>query len=143
MTIRQILENLYEENGEIVNYRPEDYDKYIEYFIRAKENLQNLIDRGKDFTHYNDEIIKRFYKLKDTLIKSFTLKERAHQNTSLIKEKYKTLVKAIFEYNSLLNDYKKKTGKDLPTIGDAFIFFGQNKQRKGSVNTEEEIWEKY
>ena len=137
MTIRQLFEMLREENSEIINYRSEDYDKYIKVFVDGREKLIGFISRNEPFNHHNDNMIKIFENLRKTIIKSYTAKERAHQNTSLIKEKYKALVKAIFDCNNVLNSYKEKTGKEIPTVGNMFEqFYKRNTKGKGSVNTE-------
>jgi len=137
MTIRQILENLSEENSEIVNYRPEDYDYFINKFVDGKEKLEGFINKNEPFNHLNNNMILTFEKLKTTLLKSYYIKEKAHQNTSLIKEKHNQLTKAITDYNQVLNSYKIKTGKDIQTIGNMFNqFYKKDTKGKGSVNTE-------
>lgn len=136
MTLGEFLKNLNEENEEIINYKPEDYDKYINYFVEAKENLEKIIAKGGNVIHYNNKILIHFKELKEGLIKSYTLKEKAHQNTSFIKVKYKSLVKAIFDYNNVLNNYKKANNLSIETVGDAFRTLGQNTV-KSSIFTEE------
>ena len=136
MTLGEFFKNLKEENEEIINYKPEDYDKYINIFVNAKKKLEILISQKRDIRHYNNKIIDIFEELRKTLIKSYSLKEKTHQNTTLVKSKYNNLIKAIFDYNNVLNDYKRVNNLDIKTIGDAFRALGQN-TAKSSVFTEE------
>lgn len=136
MTLGEFLKNLNEENEKIINYKPEDYDEYINYFVAAKANLEKIIAKGGNVVHYNDSVIEEFNKLKTTIIKSYVLKEKGHQNTSLIKGKFNNLTKAIFDYNTILCDYKKSKNLNIETIGDAFRALGQD-TKKSSITTEE------
>ena len=131
MTLGEFFKNLNEENEEIINYKPEDYDEYIKYFMAAKANLEKIIAKGGNVSHNNQDITNKIEEMKP-LIKSYALKKKANQNTSLIIAKHNQLMNAIYEYNKLLAGHITSDG----TVGTAIKSFGGNTNDKYSINTE-------
>ena len=111
-----------------------DFDKAIEVFEKNSLVLKNALINGTDIKHNDGSLINYFTLTSNNLIKEYNAKEKVHQNTSSIKNKYKELVAAIDKYNKLLYVYKKKRGIDGKSIGDCFRQIGKNTE-KSSIRT--------
>ena len=111
-----------------------DFDKAIEVFEKNSLVLKNDLINGIDIKHNDNSLINYFTLMSNNLIKEYNAKEKAHQNTSSIKNKYKELVATIDKYNKLLYVYKKKRGIDGKSIGDCFRQIGKNTE-KSSIRT--------
>ena len=111
-----------------------DFDKAIEVFEKNSLVLKNALINGTDIKHNDGSLINYFTLMSNNLIKEYNAKEKVHQNTSSIKNKYKELVAAIDKYNKLLYVYKKKRGIDGKSIGDCFRQIGKNTE-KSSIRT--------
>lgn len=110
------------------------FDKAIEVFEKNSLVLKNALLNGTDIKHNDNSLINYFTSMANNLIKEYNAKEKAHQSTYLIKNKYKELVIAIDRYNKLLYIYKKKRGVDGKSIGDCFRQIGKNTE-KSSIRT--------
>ena len=111
-----------------------DFDKAIEVFEKNSLVLKNALINGIDIKHNDSSLINYFTLMSNNLIKEYNAKEKANQNTSSIKNKYKELIAAIDKYNKLLYVYKKKRGVDGKSIGDCFRQIGKNTE-KSSIRT--------
>lgn len=85
---------------------------------------------------------KALEEIRKKISEEYAVKEKAHQNTSDIKEKYSFLIKTIYEYNILLNEYNKFAKNKLKTFGDYFRSIGV-KTEKSSVKSCFNYWGKY
>ena len=85
---------------------------------------------------------KALEEIRKKISEEYAIKEKAHQNTSDIKEKYSFLIKTIYEYNILLNEYNKFAKNKLKTFGDYFRSIGV-KTEKSSVKSCFNYWGKY
>lgn len=131
MNLKEIISKVFCIEEEVSE---KDFDKAIEVFEKNSLVLKNALLNGTDIKHNDNSLINYFTSMANNLIKEYNAKEKAHQNTSLIKNKYKELVIAIDRYNKLLYIYKKKRGVDGKSIGDCFRQIGKNTE-KNSIRT--------
>jgi hypothetical protein len=131
MNLKEIISKVFCIKEEV---NEKDFDKAIEVFEKNSLVLKNALMNGTDVKHNDSSLINYFTSMSNNLIKEYNAKEKTHQNTSLIKNKYKELVAAIDKYNKLLYIYKKRRGVDGKSIGDCFRRIGKNTE-KSSIRT--------
>lgn len=105
MNLKEVISKIFCIEEEVSE---KDFDKAIEVFEKNSLILKNALLNGTDIKHNDNSLINYFTSMVNNLIKEYNAKEKAHQNTSLIKNKYKELVIAIDRYNKLLYIYKKR-----------------------------------
>jgi len=111
-----------------------DIEEKIELFQNGINVLKQSIKNKKEINHNEVLMWKALEDIRKRISEEYAIKEKTHQNTSEVKEKYSFLMKTIYEYNILLNEYNKFAKKKLKTFGDYFRSIGV-KTRKSSVKS--------
>ena len=111
-----------------------DIEEKIKLFQNGIEILKQSIKTKKEIKHNEKLMWKALEEIRKKISEEYAIKEKAHQNTSDIKEKYSFLIKTIYEYNILLNEYNKFAKNKLKTFGDYFRSIGV-KTKKSSIKS--------
>ena len=111
-----------------------DIEEKIELFQNGINVLKQSIKNKKEINHNEVLMWKALEDIRKKISEEYAIKEKTHQNTSEVKEKYSFLMKIIHEYNILLNEYNKFAKRKLKTFGDYFRSIGV-KTRKSSVKS--------
>lgn len=86
-----------------------DFDVYLNKINTSINYLEKIIKSEASISNHDIDGLKNFIKdIALKITKEYMIKEKAHQNTSTVKEKYKELKKQIEKYDVLLSFYIKK-----------------------------------
>lgn len=86
-----------------------DFDNNIKEFENSIIVLNKSLKTNCELkTHNIEKIMSSIKYIANSLFKEYWEKEKAHQNTSSVKEKYFKLMNLIKEYDTLLLKYKEK-----------------------------------
>ena len=113
----------------------ESIDKYISMFNEGIEVINAALKNGKSIEHNDNNLTLALDNISKEITKEYFVKEKAHQNTSIVKQKYEELLKEITKYNRILNLYKRLRKSNEKTAGDSFRNLGGSTERS-SIYTE-------
>lgn len=131
MNLKEIIDNvLNEERAD-----SESIDKYISMFNKGIEVINTALKNGKSIEHNDNNLTLALDNISKEITKEYFIKEKAHQNTSIVKQKYEELLKEITKYNRILNLYKRLRKSNEKTAGDSFRNLGGDTE-KSSIYTE-------
>jgi len=83
----------------------------------------------KALEHNDNNLTLALNNISKEITKEYFIKEKAHQNTSIVKQKYEELLKEITKYNRILNLYKRLRKSNEKTAGDSFRNLGGNTKK--------------
>lgn len=107
----------------------ESIDKYISMFNKGIEIINSALKNGKNIEHNDNNLTLALDNISKEITREYFVKEKAHRNTSIIKQKYEELLKEITKYNRILNLYKRLRKTNEKTAGDSFRNLGGNTER--------------
>jgi len=89
--------------------RKEDFNEYINKIDFAINNIKTILKNGNKIAKHDIFKIQEYIKeVSNKITKEFYEKEKTHQNTSSVKEKYNELKEKIELYDKLLTIYISK-----------------------------------
>ena len=89
--------------------RKEDFNEHINKIDFAINNIKTILKNGDKIAKHDIVKIQEYIKeVSNKITKEFYEKEKAHQNTSSVKEKYNELKEKIELYDKLLTIYISK-----------------------------------